>query len=354
MRSRGGLGRAGLGIAISVVALLLVVRSVDIAAAWAALRSAQPGWLVLLSGFIVLDLLTRALRWKVLLSPVGDVRYRDSLASLLVGYLANNVLPARLGELIRSHDLGERTGLSKSTILGTIVVERVIDTLVVVVIAAIAIFVLSVRGIVASAVLVGLAMSALLVVAIVVGLVAHRLPGADRVAAYLNRWPRVHGLLIRLRAGLAIVQKPRVMAIAVGLTLVSWSCAVLGFAAAAQSVGVQPTLGQAALLAAGVNLATAIPAAPGYVGTYELAAVAIASSVGIDRESALAFAVLLHVFSLVITSVGGVVAMQTGGRRRTLAAARADALADARAGAAADARAMGRTDASVAEPGSEG
>ena len=205
-----------------------------------------------------------------------------------------------------------------------------------------------------AAVLVGLAMSALLVVAIVVGLVAHRLPGADRVAAYLNRWPRVHGLLIRLRAGLAIVQKPRVMAIAVGLTLVSWSCAVLGFAAAAQSVGVQPTLGQAALLAAGVNLATAIPAAPGYVGTYELAAVAIASSVGIDRESALAFAVLLHVFSLVITSVGGVVAMQTGGRRRTLAAARADALADARAGAAADARAMGRTDASVAEPGSEG
>jgi uncharacterized protein (TIRG00374 family) len=316
MRYRGNLGRAALGVAISVVALVLVARSVDIPAAWDAMRTAQPQWLALLVVFMCIDLLTRALRWKVLLSPVGRVQYRDSLGSLLVGYLANNVLPARLGEFVRSHDLGERSGLSKSTILGTIVVERVMDTLVVVVIASFAIFVLSVRGVVASAVLVGLAVTSLLVVAIVVGLVAHRLPGADRAAAFINRWPRVHGLLVRLRAGLAVTANVRVMVISLGLTLVSWSCAVLGFAAVAQSVGVQPTIGQAALLAAGVNLATAIPAAPGYVGTFELAAVTIAASVGIDRESALAFAVLLHAMSLVVTSIGGAVALIAGGRRR--------------------------------------
>ncbi len=316
MRYRGSLGRAALGIAISAVALFLVARSVDIPAAWNVIHTAQPQWLALLVVFACVDLLTRALRWKVLLSPVGRVRYQESLSSLLVGYLANNVLPARLGEFVRSHDLGERSGLSKSTILGTIVVERVMDTLVVVVIAALAIFVLSVRGIVASAVLVGLALTALLVVAIMVGLVAHRLPGADRAATFINRWPRVHGLLVRLRAGLAVTSDVRVMSVSLLLTLVSWSCAVLGFAAAAQSVGIQPTIGQAALLAAGVNLATAVPAAPGYVGTFELAAVTIAASVGIDRESALAFAVLVHAISLLITSIGGAVALLAGGRRR--------------------------------------
>ena len=315
MRYRGGLGRAALGITISGIALFLVARSVDISAAWDAMRTAQPGWLALVLVFVCVDLLTRALRWKLLLSPVGQVRYQDSLASLMVGYLANNVLPARLGEFVRSHDLGERSGLSKSTILGTIVVERVMDTLVVVVIAAFAIFVLSVRGIVASAVLVGLAVTALLVVAIIVGLVAHRLPGADRGSAFINRWPQVHGLLVRLRAGLAVTANVRVMAVSLALSLVSWSCAVLGFAVAAQSVGIQPTMGQAALLAAGVNLATAVPAAPGYVGTFELAAVTIAASVGIDRESALAFAVLLHAVSLAITSIGGAVALLAGGRR---------------------------------------
>ena len=59
---------------------------------------------------------------------------------------------------------------------------------------------------------------------------------------------------------------------------------VLAFAAAGQAVDVQPTIGQAALLAAGTNLATAIPAGPGYLGTFELAAVTIAASVGIDRS----------------------------------------------------------------------
>jgi uncharacterized protein (TIRG00374 family) len=304
------------GLAISAVALYLVARSVDIGATWNALRTAQPGWLLLLGAFVVTDLLLRALRWRILLTPVGTVGYRDSLGALLVGYLANNVLPARLGEVVRSHEMGERSGLSKSTILGTIVVERVVDTLVVVVIAAVAIFVLSVRGVVASAVLVGMAVTALLVVGIVVGLAAHRLPGADRLSAFINRWPRVHGLLVRLRAGLAITRNVRVMGIALALTMGSWSCSVLGFAAAAQSVGIQPSMGQAALLAAGVNLATAVPAAPGYVGTFELAAVAIAASVNIGGEPALAFAVLVHAVSLLITSIGGVAALLAGGRRR--------------------------------------
>jgi glycosyltransferase 2 family protein len=79
---------------------------------------------------------------------------------------------------------------------------------------------------------------------------------------------------------------------------------------------VEPTMGQAALLAAGTNLATAIPAAPGYVGTFELAAVTIAGSVGILPEPALAFAVLVHATTLLLTSIGGAVAFILGGSRR--------------------------------------
>jgi uncharacterized membrane protein YbhN (UPF0104 family) len=106
------------------------------------------------------------------------------------------------------------------------------------------------------------------------------------------------------------------MAAAVALSVGSWSCTVLAFAAAAQAVGVEPTMGQAALLAAGTNLATAVPAGPGYVGTFELAGVAIAASVGIAREPALAFAVLVHAATLLLTSAGGAIALVLGGRRR--------------------------------------
>ncbi len=311
-----GLGRAALGLAISVVALALVVRSVDLGTAWQALQRAQPQWIVLLLGFVAADVLLRAVRWRILLRPLARVPLRATLASLLVGYLANNVLPARLGEVVRSHDLGERTGVSRAAILGTIVVERVVDTLVVVAIASVAILVLSVRGVVASAVMVGLALTALLVVATAAGIAAHRLPGASRVGAFLDRWPRVRAGLGRLREGLTVASDARTMAAAVVLSVGSWSSTVLAFAAAAQAVGIEPTMGQAALLAAGTNLATAIPAAPGYVGTFELAAVTIAASVGIDRASALAFAVLVHATTLVLTSAGGAMALVLGGRRR--------------------------------------
>ena len=316
MRFRGGIGRATLGISISVVALALVFRSVDLGAALEVLKGADPRWIALMVAFLSADVLLRAIRWRGLLAPVAVVPLRDTLASLLVGYLANNVLPARLGEIVRSHDLGGRTGISRSTILGTIVVERVVDTLVVVVIAAVAILVLSVRGIVASAVLVGVAITGLLVVAIAVGILAHRLPGAEKVTAVLARRPRIHGALVRLRVGLAIAGHVRTMAAAVVLTVLAWSCTVLAFAAAAQAVAVEPTMGQAALLAAGTALSTAIPAGPGYVGTFELAAVTIAASVGIPRESALAIAVLVHVTTLLLTSAGGALALVAGGRRR--------------------------------------
>jgi uncharacterized protein (TIRG00374 family) len=315
VRTRGDLGRAAIGILISVAALALVVRSVDLGAAWAALQSADPRWIALLVAFILGDLVLRVVRWRVLLAPVSRVPYRATTAALLVGYLANNVLPARLGEIVRSHHLGERTGVSRSTILGTIVIERLVDTFVVVSIAAAAILVLSVRGIVASAVVVGFAVTVLLVLGVAVGIYAHRLPGAERLRAFFARWPRIREILVRLRAGLAVASDARTMGAAVVLSVGSWSLTVLAFAAAAQAVGVEPTMGQAALLAAGTNLATAIPAAPGYVGTFELAAVTIAGSVGIAGEHALAFVILVHVTALLLTSAGGAAALIRGGRR---------------------------------------
>jgi hypothetical protein len=120
---------------------------------------------------------------------------------MLVGYMANNVLPARLGELVKCHYLGDREGISRSATLGTVVVERIVDTVVLVTIGAVAILILGIRGVVASAVLVGVALTALLCVGLVIALAAHRLPGAMRVAAFLGRWPKIHGIAVLNRPG---------------------------------------------------------------------------------------------------------------------------------------------------------
>jgi glycosyltransferase 2 family protein len=317
-RNGGGTGRivrALAGIGISVIALWVVVGTVDLAAAGDALARADLRWVALLAVFIGLDVVLRAVRWRMLLAPVARVPFRAALTALLVGYLANNILPARLGELIRCHVLGDRTGVSRSTILGTVVVERIVDTAVVVAIAAFAILVLSVRGVVAAAIGVGVAITAVLVIGVLLAMVAHRLPFAERAAARLAARPELARILSRLREGLAVAGRPQTMLQSIGLSVAGWSCSVLGFAAAAQAVGIEPTIGQAALLAAGTNLATAIPAGPGYIGTFELAAVTIATSVGLPEGPALAFALIVHVATIVLTSLGGVVAVVAGSVR---------------------------------------
>jgi uncharacterized protein (TIRG00374 family) len=308
--------RALFGLAISAVAVALVVRQVDLGAAWEVLRDAAPAWVAAALACIALDVTLRAIRWRALLAPVARFPLPSVAASMLIGYLANNVLPARLGELVRSHHLGDRTGVSRASVLGTVVVERVVDTGVLVTIASVSILVLSVRGLVASAVLLGLAATGLLVAGLALALVAHRLPLADRVIAAVERRPAIARAATSLRGGLAVAGRPRTMASAIAWSVLAWAATIVAFAAAGQAIGVELTWGQAALLAAGVSLVTAIPAGPGYVGTFELAAVEIARAVGIAANPAFALALLVHAAILAVTSVGGVAALLASGRHR--------------------------------------
>jgi len=308
--------RAAIGAAISIVALFLVLRGVDVGRTADVLGRANPGWIVLGAVFLSMDLALRALRWQRLLRPIASVRYRSMLGYLLVGYLANNVLPARLGELVRSHYLGDREGISRASALGTVVVERIVDLVAVVGIASVSLLVLSVRGVVASAVLVGAAVAGLFLLALALGIVAHRLPGADRARAAVERWPQVRELASRLQGGLAVAGRPRTLAEALGVSAVAWTVAILAWAAVGQSIGVELSMAQAALLASGVALASAVPAGPSNLGTFELAAVQIGKAIGVPADSAFALGLIVHAAILVTTSVGGGVAVARLGWER--------------------------------------
>lgn len=325
--------RGGLGIVISVAALAFVISRVDLAGVAKVLGSADLGFVGAMLACTCLDLVCRTIRWQGLLAPIQRVRFLPTMSYLLVGYVANNLLPARLGELVRSHYLGDREGISRATALGTIVVERVVDTAVLVGVASMAIVILGVRGVVANAILVGLALTALLVLALAFALVAHRLPFADRLVAAVERWPAVIRLAGRLRGGLAVAGRPQTLVVAIAWSGAAWLATIVSFAAAAQAVGVELSWGQAALLAAGVALSTAIPAGPGYVGTFELAGVQIAAAFGVAAEPAFALTLLAHASSVIITSIGGAAAFIRLGWRRPGTAGSATQAAEDGAGA---------------------
>jgi uncharacterized protein (TIRG00374 family) len=305
---RGFLLRAAIGIAISVGAIWILLRSVDVGAAIDVLRRANPAMVGLMVVSVFLDVAFRGARWRALLAPIRALPYPRVLGYTYVGYLANNVLPARLGELVRSHALGEGEGLSRPTVLGTVVVERIVDTVIVVAVAGTAVLALGVGGVVSTAVVLGAIFVAILVVGLFVAVQSHRLPGADRVTALAERVPRLLDLGRRLREGLAVVGRPRALAAALGFSVLAWTFSIATFVVGGAAVGLQLSPAQGALLSSGVALATIVPSAPGYLGTFELTAVGLATQFGIASDTAFAMALLVHAMILLVTSVGGALA----------------------------------------------
>jgi uncharacterized protein (TIRG00374 family) len=326
---RSPIVRGAVGIAISVVALVLATRGVDLARTAAVIAGAAPLWIAVLFGFVMADVIARAFRWRTLVAPIRSVRFGHMLGYLLIGYLANNVLPARLGEFVRSWYLGEREGIGTARALGTVVVERVIDVVVVVLIGSAAVLVLSARGAIASVALIGVPFALALVGSLAILVFADRVPLLSRVVAWFERWPRVHDVVQRLRDGLAVAGRPATVARAVGLSIVAWSFSVLAFAAAGQSIGIELSIGQAALISASVALAIAVPSGPAYLGTFELAAVAAASTFGVPADEAFAMALIAHAAVVIVTSVGGFVSLLRFGwpRRVEVTSPSSDSLA---------------------------
>lgn len=314
---RGPILRALVGAAISIAALWFVLRGTDVAKTADILSHADLRWFVVGGSFMAIDLGFRALRWQRLLRPIAHIRYPPMLAYLLVGYLANNILPARLGELVRSHYLGDREGISRAAALGTVVVERIVDLVACVAIAAAALLILSVRGVVANVVLLGAAVTGLFLIALAVGIVAHRIPGLDQIRALIDRYPRVRDVARSLQEGLTVAARPRTVGEAILVSGASWVMAILAFAAVGQALGLQLSMAQAALIVSGVALVSAVPAGPSNLGTYELAAQELGKAVGLEPSSALALGFLAHLGILLVTSIGGAIAFARLGWRRS-------------------------------------
>ena len=122
-----------------------------------------------------------------------------------------------------------------------------------------------------------------------------------------ERFPRLLDLARRLRDGLGVVSRPRTLAAALVFSAVAWVFSILTFILGGAALGIAITPMQGALLSSGVALATIVPSGPGYLGTFELTAVGIATRFGVDRDAAFAMALLIHAMILLVTSVGGVI-----------------------------------------------
>jgi uncharacterized membrane protein YbhN (UPF0104 family) len=206
---------------------------------------------------------------------------------------------------VRAISLGDREGVSRSAVFGSILVERLMD------VAALAVAVLIGVWVIGSSPLLLFAAATGLAIGLVgLGLLAV-VGGHGQQSRWLDRFPagRLRSAAHGLHNGVSVVRRKGIVAQSFGFTVLAWIVTAVAFKAAAAAIGQDLTIDKAFLFAAAVNLATAIPAGPGYIGTFELAAVTVSVALGIPPVVGLATGLIVHLATLVLTTVGGITAL---------------------------------------------
>lgn len=309
--------KAVLGIIVSLGLLYFAFRGVDLAEVARHLGRANPWWLALAGATATAVFPLRAIRWGPLLRPVEHTRFRPRFVATNIGFMANNLLPARVGEFARAYAVGRMSTISASAAFGSLVVERLFDGLTIVSFLVIALLwptfpETSAGGrdfgavaVTASAVIVGLGLAILAFalwpdrVVRFVGRIAHL--ALPRAAAR-----RVTSVIESVIAGLYVLRQPRLLLPVIAWSAAVWLCSSLAFYFGFLAFGIDVPFIGALFLNSVIALAVALPSAPGFFGLFEAGArVGLVDVWGIDATAAVAYAVGFHLAGFIpITLMG--------------------------------------------------
>jgi uncharacterized protein (TIRG00374 family) len=259
----------------------------------------------------------RSVRWRVLLSPVRATPASRLLPIMMIGAMVNNLIPARAGEFWRAHTLGRREGLSRSTAFGTIVVERVLDGMVLVLLAALALIAIG-----SSASIAFLIGSMALLFAAGVGIVA-ALAYSERarqtairaaVALIPSRYKAsAEDTLGLFMNGLRTLKNGRVFWSAITLTVIIWIIESASYWTLGVAFGLDVSPLSYLLVMAVGNLALAVPLSLGGIGPFEFFTQQSLGLLGVASSPALAFAMSIHGLILGFVTLSGLLFVGWGG-----------------------------------------
>ena len=295
--ARSALVRLLVGIAISVVFLGVTLSRVNLPEAAEAIGRAAPVGILAAFLMVLVDLSLRALRWHVLLLNVegAAVRppYRLAFGYLTLGFAANAVLPARLGDVARAVLAATAFQTPRLAIFGTVMMERVSDGLTMLGLAILSSLVIAsaseLQALTGYAVALAGAGAILAVIGWVV--ISRSALASTRIATAIT------GIAGRLAAGAGALRHAPSAAAFLGLTAILAGSAILIAWIVLQAVGVNLGPIQTVLFLSGIALSLAIPAAPGAIGTYEFVGVAIITGLGYTPEQGLATILLMRIIT---------------------------------------------------------
>lgn len=302
--------RSLVGLLVSALLLFLFFQSLDVRAMGTTIRDANFAFVLPAIGVYFVGVWLRAARWRLLTAPFAAVPTGRLFRVILIGFAVNNVLPLRLGELVRTFLLRRSDGVPIAAALATILLERLLDVVALCALMSLVLLFVPLEGwVLALASFAGLvttgAVVGLLLLLVLPRSVVHRLLELGQALA--DRLGRRVGSLARsFLEGIRALEDARTV-LAVGVLSVTCWVAELGlYYFMMLAVGFDSGI---LSLAAGMvvaNLATALPSSPGYVGTFDLPLqLLLTDTFGVADATAASYTLLTHAVLLVPVVVAG-------------------------------------------------
>ncbi len=295
-----------LGIAISALFLWLALRGLRLADVWQAIQGAQYLWLIPGLAAYWIGVWVRSWRWTYLLRPLKRISTRTAFPIVVIGYMGNNILPARAGELLRAYVLRRSEQVPISGSLATIVLERAFDGVIMLSFVVINLpelaRVSSDSGLVGSlynlAILgvVGFLMAVVLLIFMALNpkqtgsafeWVNQRL-APKRFREQLTQFSH------RFLEGLGALRSPRDLFMVLATSVLIWLLETVKYWYLMQAFPFEVSFFALMLMNGVVNLATTLPSAPGYIGTFDAPGIAVLSAYGVDHAVAAGYTLVLH------------------------------------------------------------
>jgi uncharacterized protein (TIRG00374 family) len=299
-------------LAIAAAALYYAVAQVDTAEMWRQLSGGNYALLPVFFGLLAAYYLVTGFNWILLLRPMGTYSLRQVFPAMMIGFGGNNLLPAHLGELVRTVAFARQYQRSTGGVLASLVLERVLD------VAAILVYYflsVQVTGALPESIRTGAEWVALSMVPFCLALFAFlRFPRPfmalwDWGSAWMPGIWRRKGtsLLNGIVAGLSAMDSPGHVLAMAALSMIKWALTGAMVWVALQAFGITIPFNAAMIVVAVSALAVALPNAPGYVGTLQAAFVFSLTPFGVSPEVAFASSVYYLVAQWVPVTVAGIV-----------------------------------------------
>jgi hypothetical protein len=308
--------RFWIGLIISAVCLYLAFQGIQFGELIDALVGMNYGWFAFAAAMWCVSYVGRVFRWQLLFSP-QPLRWARVFNALNIGYFLSNILPGRIGDLVRAFLLGELENVSKARALSTVVVERLMDGLSVVLFFALTALVVPNIPSEARQAAIGVAITGVAGIAVLLMLSFQKARGMALLRrltspfAFLQN-PRLWRALESLIDGFAVLRSPRPIVGVMLWSIYAWTTGGIMYWLGMLATGISDGAGAplpvtaAFLVMTVTSLVVVIPSSPGYLGVFHYVAVLTLTTIyGADKSRALSYAVVIHAMSYLWIMVVG-------------------------------------------------